>query len=453
MATFEPPEPPFVPDGPTPPPTLDTPLPPPEVGFGSPWAPADAENRDRILDWWRMWFKAVFFPWIAAFIAYWDTQWQRLADYINTWMAAADEYITLHAVNGHSWWKTATAIAPAGTTTVALPFDQYRPILVGDLVSDSSPAVRWGQVTALVDDTHAVVTYVGDLRGLTGHSWWTTVTTIAGAGTTDVIIDTDVDRIPVVGDLVSDQSTLTRYGKITVVTDTTHVTVTYIGQLQGPQGIQGDPGPASTVPGPAGLSWWTTTTAIAHAGTTPVVLPTVAGHTPQVGDLVVNSSTTEAYGTITVVTDTTHATVAYIGTLQGPQGPQGVPGVAAVDAFDVTTGALAPGAAYQAQMAALPQMVAAYYLTTSNPAWVRIYASRAYMLADAARDILTPLNIANYHGCYYDFVSNAGELAKTMTPGVMLADLGTGVWLSIKNPSLTLTYTVALHIDDRIIKA
>lgn len=367
MAPFVPPEPPLVPDT-TPAPTLDVPLPPPEVGFGSPWAPADAENRDRILDWWRLWFRRVFFPWIDAWIAYWGTQWQKIIDYINTWITAADEYITLHAVNGHSWWKTTTPIDAVNPTTVEIPFDEYRPILIGDLVSDTSDDVRYGQITALVDDTHAVVTPLGKLRGLTGF---------------------------------------------------------------------------------AGHGWWTTATPITHSGTTDVVL-VLGDRDPQVGDLVVDSTNAVAYGTITVVTDPEHVTVAYVGTLQGP------PGIAAVGAFDFTTPELAPngdpGDVYQGIMAGQPNMVGAFVLTITSRSWVRVYASEAYMIADASRDILTPLNIADDHGCYLDFVGTPTELSKTLTPGIQFTDIGDGLWISITNTDVVNPATISVHFDYRVFR-
>lgn len=243
MAHFEPPEPPIVPDDPTPPPTLDTPLPPPEVGFGSPWAPADAENRDRILDWWRMWFRRVFFPWINAWSAYWVAQWARIVAYLNEWLNYAGEYIQEYAVAGYSWRHTTTTIDPNTPTVVLIePYDDARPIIIGDLVSDESININYGSVTALVDNTHAEVTYLGQLRGargLAGFGWWTTVTEIVHAGTTEVVIS-EGDREPQVMDLVVDTSPSAAYGSIVTVTDATHVTVQYLGTLQGPPGIAAD---------------------------------------------------------------------------------------------------------------------------------------------------------------------------------------------------------------------
>lgn len=308
MAPFVPPEPPLEPDDPTPPPALTTPLPPPEVGEGSPWAPIDAENRDRILDWWRMWFRRVFFPWIKAWGDYWAAQWARIIDYLNEWLDYAGEYIELHAVAGYSWRKTDTPLNATGTTTVELiPYDQYRPILIGDLVSDTSEESRYGQVSALVDDTHAVVTTLGSLRGLEGLSWWVTATDITTDPTTVVLEPADdPNRQPQLGDLVSDQSITIVYGQVVEVIDDTHVSVSPIGSLRGL----------------AGFGWWTTETAIAHAGTTAVVL-TAGNRSPQINDLVVDNSSSHAYGVVTVVTDDTHVTVAYAGTLQGPQGDPG----------------------------------------------------------------------------------------------------------------------------------
>ncbi len=168
MSDFPPP--PFEPDAPTPPPSLTVPLPPPLVGEGSPWAPIDAENRDHILDWWRMWWRRVFFPWIIAWIQYWADQWARLATYLNTWITAADAYIVEHAIAGYSFRTTATDIAGTGTTDVvftSIDVD-HRPIVLGDLVLDQSADGNWGIVTVLIDDTHATVQFLGSLRGPQG---------------------------------------------------------------------------------------------------------------------------------------------------------------------------------------------------------------------------------------------------------------------------------------------
>lgn len=219
--------PPFVPPEPPEPPTLNVPLPPPEVGFGSPWAPADAENRDRILDWWRMWWRRVFFPWLAAFLAW-----------LKAWLDAAAEYITQHAVNGHSWWKTDTPIVPETITVVTIsPADEFRPLLVGDLVSDTTRDVNYGRIVAVVDATHAEVEWIGSLLGLPGYGWWSTATEIAPSGTTAVVLTPAPDREPQVNDLVVSTAESDNYGRITVVTDSTHVTVEYLGSLRGPAGI------------------------------------------------------------------------------------------------------------------------------------------------------------------------------------------------------------------------
>lgn len=313
MASFTPPDPPFVPDDPTPPPTLSVPLPPPEVGEGSPWAPADSENRDRILDWWRMWFRRVFFPWIAAFTTWLDTQWNRLATFINTWITAADEYITEHAIAGYSFRVTSTPIAPEGTTNVEIAEGldaEHRPLVVGDLVLDETDESNYGVITVVIDDTHATVQYLGSLKGRAGHGWWVTATPISAVGTTDVVLSAESDRLPQVNDLVSDESSALRYGIITVVADATHVTVSPLGVLRG-------------LPG---FGWWGTTTVIAHGGTTDVVLSSGPDRVPQINDLVVDETASSAYGEITVVTDATHVTVAYINTLQGPAGTNGTNG-------------------------------------------------------------------------------------------------------------------------------
>lgn len=261
MASFEPPLPPLTPDAPEPAPGLDVPLPPPLVGLGSPWAPADAENRDRILDWWRMWFHRVFFPWIAAWVAYWAAQWARIIAYLNVWLTYAGEYIELHAVNGHSWWKTDDEIDPNTPTVVEIiPYDEYRPLLVGDLVS-STDNLRYGEIIQVIDDTHALVEYVGELRGLqgfAGNGWWVTPDDIAGSGTTTVIVPLHADRSIQVGDLVVDSSVFNRYGIVTEVTDplTGEVEVDYQGTLRGSDGADGPEGPEGPEgpQGPAGVA-------------------------------------------------------------------------------------------------------------------------------------------------------------------------------------------------------
>lgn len=367
MSPFVPPEPPIEPDAPTPPPELQTPLPPPEVGFGSPWAPADAENRDRILDWWRMWWRRVFFPWIEAWIAYWANQWARIIAYLNEWLAYAAEYIEDHAVAGYSWRRTDDEIVPNATTLVEiLLVDEFRPLLVGEYVSDTTREVNYGRIVEVVTETTATVEWLGSLLGLPGFGWWSTPTEIADTGTTAVVLVADPGRAPQLNDLVVSSTETGRYGRIVTVTSSTNVTVEYIGSLRGPMGIAG------------------------------------------------------------------------------------------LGAFDLTTFVLEPlgteGDTYQGQMLGQPQMVGAFYLSTNAPCWVRVYASEAYMLADADRSITTPLNIADDHGCYLDFVSISTELDKTLTPGIMFTDTGSGLWISIQNRDPLDPATLDIHFDYRIFR-
>ena len=97
-------------------------------------------------------------------------------------------------------------------------------------------------------------------------------------------------------------------------------------------------------------------------------------------------------------------------------------------------------------------MVGAFVLDTDWPCWVRVYASEAYLLADVSRLPETPLNIADDHGCYLDFVSIPSELSKTLTPGIMFTDIGAGVWLSIVNLDINDPAAVAVHFDYRIFR-
>jgi hypothetical protein len=238
----------------------------------------------------------VFFPWLASFIAG-----------LNTWLSDVETYIIAHAISGYSWRTTTTVLDPVvgHTTDAAFTVDEeFRPLVLNDLVSDESQATTYGEITALIDDTHATVTTLGKLVGLPGHGWWTTVTAISATGTTPVVLTAEAGRLPQVGDFVSDQSSALRYGEVTAVTDATHVTVTPLGVLRGL----------------AGFGWWSTVTPIAHSGTTDVVLSSGPDRLPQVNDLVVDETTSSAYGEITAVADATHVTVAYVNTLQGPPG-------------------------------------------------------------------------------------------------------------------------------------
>lgn len=316
MASFTPPDPPFVPDDPTPPPTLNVPLPPPEVGEGSPWAPADSENRDRILDWWRMWFRRVFFPWIEAFTTYWDAQWNRLATYINTWITAADTYISEHAIAGYGFRPTATDIAGSGTTNVVFTNvdTEFRPVVVGDLALDESSDGNFGIVTVVIDATHATVQYLGSLRGAAGYSWRLTDTPIADSGTTNVILEADTVRPFNLGDLVLDTTSDGNFGVITTLIDPTHVTVTFAGSLRGPSGADGV----------NGLSWRYTDVTIAGSGTTDVVFSGSPTPPLQIGDLVTDTTGSGNVATITVIADATHATVTYLENLKGAPGADGI---------------------------------------------------------------------------------------------------------------------------------
>lgn len=427
MVSFD--YPPLTPD-PDPAPLSPTiPLNPPMVGEASPFIHVDGENRDLILESIRAWIRHNLLTWTTAWQAYLVYWLALVSAWLNEFVTEADAYITAHSISGYSWRTTTTTIAPTGTTDVVIVVldEDHRPLAVGDLVSDQTADKRYGIITALIDTTHAIVTPLGILSGLPGHGWWTTATPISSTGTTDVSLGADASRSPQVGDFVSDESSALRFGQITAIVDSTHVTVTPLGVLRGL----------------AGFGWWTTATAIAHSGTTAVILGTGPDRLPQINDLVVDNTTSGAYGEITAVTDATHVTVAYIGTLQGPAG------IADLGSFDFTTGSLSAGAAYQGAMADQPAMVGAFTVSTDLPAWVRVYASESYLLADDARAITTPLNIADDHGCYLDFVATSPELSKTLTPGVQITDLGVGVWLSITNTDPTDAQTVSIHFDYR----
>jgi len=244
MASFD--YPPLTPD-PDPAPLSPTiPLNPPMVGEASPFDHVDGQNRDLILESIRSWVRHQLRAWTTAwqeYLVYWL---QLVEDWLNGFITAADAYITEHAIAGYSFRVTATAIAATGTTDVTITTGldaEHRPLVVGDLVVDSTVDGRFGAITVVIDGTHATVQPLGTLKGYAGFGWWTTSTTIAHSGTTAVVIPTNPTRGPQLDDLVVDASDSHAYGTISAITDATNVVVTYLGTLQGPQGIQGIPGP------------------------------------------------------------------------------------------------------------------------------------------------------------------------------------------------------------------
>lgn len=122
MATFPAPT-PYNPAAATAEPSLTTPDVPPVVGVGSPWEPANGENRDRILDWWRSWWLNVFYPWVNTFSTWWYNQWVSLVGYQNTWISDASAYITANAIPGPAGPNTLpadTAVAGYVSTPTSL---------------------------------------------------------------------------------------------------------------------------------------------------------------------------------------------------------------------------------------------------------------------------------------------------------------------------------------------
>jgi hypothetical protein len=166
-------------------------------------------------------------------------------------------------------------------------------------------------------------------HAISGYSFRPTVTDIAPAGTTNVVL-ANVDetfRPVVVGDLILDGSPDSNYGIVTVVIDATHATVVFVGTLRG-------------LPG---LSWRLTATPIAPEGTTDVVLAADAVRPFSAGDLVLDTTADGNFGIITVIIDATHVTVTYAGSLIGPQGirgSQGEPGENGTNGTNGTDGVM-----------------------------------------------------------------------------------------------------------------
>lgn len=222
------------------------PLNPPMVGTADPWRHVDGQNRDIILESIRTWVRVSLLPWTTLWqtqLTDWETQ---AADQLNAWMELADAYITEYAVAGLSFRTTATPIAGAGTTNVVLAVtDAARPVVVGDLVLDEAVDGNYGIVTVVIDATHATVEYVGSLRGpqgVAGLSTRLTVTDIAGAGATNVVLTADDVRPFALNDLVITTQPDSNYGLITALIDDTHATVTYMGSLRGATGAMGPAG-------------------------------------------------------------------------------------------------------------------------------------------------------------------------------------------------------------------
>ena len=220
------------------------PLNPPMVGEASPFDHVDGQNRDLVLESIRSWVRNQLRGWTTAwqdYLIYWLA---LVTTWINGFNTAAEAYITEYAIAGYSWRTTNTPINPSGTTEVVInDVDPTRPLAIGDLVLGISTAqdapTYYAEITSIIDTSHVIVTYLGYFQGLPGNGWWTTTTTIAHTGTTNVVLTATESRTVQIGDLVLDNTPAGAYGEVTVVTDPTHVTVLFVGTLQGPVGPAG----------------------------------------------------------------------------------------------------------------------------------------------------------------------------------------------------------------------
>lgn len=132
------------------------PLNSPMVGFASPFDHADGQNRDIILESIR--------AWASQNLLTWSSTWQT---FFTGWIANVDAYISSNSVTGFSWRTTSTPINSAGNTTVVIN-PGNAPLRIGDLVADQTTNTNYGVITALIDSTDAVVTYIGYLHGIAG---------------------------------------------------------------------------------------------------------------------------------------------------------------------------------------------------------------------------------------------------------------------------------------------
>lgn len=201
MAEFDPVPPPL--DLPAVPAVLspNIPLNPPMVGEASPFIHVNGENRDLVLESIRAWVRFTLLPWTTT----WQNQltgWEGATeDQLNTWLEEATDYVTANAISGYSWRTTATPIAGSGTTNVVITdIDAGRPLVVGDLVVDEAADSNYGNITVVIDATHATVSYLGSLRGLPGPNSIPTDTAVAALITTSgtatkTALDADYETI------------------------------------------------------------------------------------------------------------------------------------------------------------------------------------------------------------------------------------------------------------------
>ena len=191
----------------------DIPLNPPMVGTSSPFDHVDGQNRDLILESIRTWIKTSLLGWTTS----WQSTLINWLALVTTWLngfeTAAAAYIDTYAVAGYSWRTTVTPIATGGLTTVALTADAYRPIVVGDLVSDTTAGQTYGIITAIIDATHATVSYLGALsNGVAIDSSVASYISTAGTSATKTALNARVPWVSAkdygaVGDGVTDDTT------------------------------------------------------------------------------------------------------------------------------------------------------------------------------------------------------------------------------------------------------
>ena len=82
------------------------------------------------------------------------------------------------------------------------------------------------------------------LNAVNGHSWWKTDTPITLNANTNVLLVVDPYRPRIIGDLVSDTTENTNYGRVVAVIDDANATVEYIGSIRGASGSDAVADPA-----------------------------------------------------------------------------------------------------------------------------------------------------------------------------------------------------------------
>lgn len=215
--------------------------------------------------------------------------------------------------------------------------------------------------------------------------------------------------------------------------------------------------------GDPGRSWWLTNTRFGpNPGSQVTVLGANSSKPAAVGDYVMfiapdaeeDDPDNGRFGIVTsIVTAPSVVRLTPTGSLRGPAGfaepgtVEVVTGVLEAPEFDGETDENNPGSFYSGPLLT-PEMAGVYDLTVSGPAWVRVYVSEEYALADINRLEPEPIDIKKNFGIYLDYLASAEDVSsyyKVLSPGVQYTKVDDKpLWVVIRNladapASITLT--------------